>query len=347
MPMFFSDDRIVTVSKLGQFLRDIASDSPVDPMLSDLADEMKSAITRAFQFNGWFTVENIMHALKSWGNVLTEANLQEWRDREGGVREINRHRVGVVMAGNIPLVGLHDFLSVFLSGHFAMVKMSSDDDKLLPVLMKVLLRFDPLYEGDWVVVDQLSDMGAVIATGSDNTARHFEYYFGKYPNIIRRNRTSVAVIDGTESEEELKALGADIYSYFGMGCRNISHILMPQDFDIQRFFGAMVDYSDVVNNNKYGNNYDYYRALFMLNQDDFLENGFTIVRESDVLHTPVSILHYSRYKGSEQAQARLDHWGDQIQCVVGHGYIPFGQAQEPALWDYADGVNTMAFLANL
>ena len=186
--------------------------------------------------------------------------------------------MGIVIAGNIPLVGLHDFLSVFLSGHFAIVKMSGDDQYILPVLVKVLLRHDELFEGDWVFVDQLSDMGAVIATGSDNTSRYFEYYFGKYPNIIRKNRTSIAVLTGHESKEELQGLGTDIFSYFGMGCRSVSHLLVPENYDIQQVFANIVEYNDVINNNKYGNNYYYYRALFLLNQDDFLENGFLIVR---------------------------------------------------------------------
>jgi hypothetical protein len=345
--MFFTDHRLDAVSNLGLFLREFSQDSAVQNGLEDLAAELNAAITKTYQFNHWFTPENTRHALAQWGEALRTENLLQWREMEGGEREVNRTRVGVVMAGNLPLVGLHDFLSVFLSGHFAVVKMSSDDDKLLPVLMKVLLRFDPLYEGDWVVVDQLSDMGAVIATGSDNTARYFEYYFGRYPNIIRKNRTSVAVLTGEESEEELVALGEDIFRYYGMGCRNVNYILMHEDFDIQRFFGAIVGYSDVVNNNKYGNNYDYYRALFMLNQDDFLENGFAILRESDVLHTPVSILHYGRFQTADDVKTRLQGWDGQVQCVVGKDYIPFGQAQNPSLWDYADGVNTMSFLANL
>ena len=345
--MFFSDHRIDAVSNLGAFLRSVASGAPAPEGLEDLAEALRVAATKSLRHNGWFTEANVYHALASWGEALTKKNLLAWRDREGGTREVNRHRVGIVMAGNIPLVGLHDFLSIFLSGHFAVVKMSSDDEALMPVLATVLLRQDPLFEGDWVFVDQLNDMGAVIATGSDNTARYFEYYFGKYPNIIRKNRTSLALLDGSESDEELVALGSDIFQYFGLGCRNVGHLLAPADFDIQRVFANIVDWSDVVNNNKYGNNYDYYRALFLLNQEDFLENGFIIVRENEELHTPVGILHVSRYQTKEEADDKITQWGEKLQCVVGHGHIPFGKAQQPELWDYADGVNTMAFLANL
>ena len=344
--MFFTDHRIEAVSQLGVFIREFVQGKSISNGHEDLAEELRAAIARSFRHNGWFVEENTMQALEAWGNELTKENLEAWREREGGTAEVNRTRVGIVMAGNLPLVGMHDFLSVFLSGHFALIKMSSDDQYLLPVLVKVLLRFDELFEGDWIFVEQLSDMGAVIATGSDNTSRYFEYYFGKYPNIIRKNRTSVAVLTGNESEEQLKGLGADIFSYFGMGCRNVSHLLVPEGYDIQNVFANIVDYSDVVNNNKYGNNYDYYRALFLLNQDDFLENGFIIVRENEELHTPVSILHYSTYPESGP-QARLEAWGDSVQCVVGQGYLPLGTAQKPRLWEYADGVNTLEFLKNL
>ena len=344
--MFFTDHRIEAVSQLGLFIREFVQGNSISNGHEDLAQELQEAITRSFRHNPWFIEKNTLQSLEAWGNELTKENLEDWRDREGGVSNIKRTRVGIVMAGNLPLVGLHDFLSVFLSGHFALVKMSSDDQFLLPVLVKVLLRFDELFEGDWIFVDQLTDMGAVIATGSDNTSRYFEYYFGKYPNIIRKNRTSVAVLTGNETEDDLKGLGADIFSYFGMGCRNISHLLVPEGYDIQNVFANIVDYSDVVNNNKYGNNYDYYRALFLLNQDDFLENGFLIVRKNQELHTPVSILHYSTYPKSG-AEARLSEWDESIQCVVGEGYVPFGEAQKPRLWNYADGVNTLEFLRNL
>lgn len=345
--MFFSDHRIQAVSNLGQFLREFSDGIAISGGHEDIAEELETAIVQSHRNNGWFIEENQRHALAAWGQALSHKALLDWREREGGIREISRTRVGIVMAGNIPLVGLHDFLAVFLSGHFALVKRSSDDEYLIPVLVKVLLRHDPLFEGDWVFVDRLNDMEAVIATGSDNTARYFEYYFGKYPNIIRKNRTSIALLDGSESDEELVALGEDIFRYFGMGCRNVGHVVVPEAFDVQRIFANIVDWNGIVNNNKYGNNYEYYRALFLLNQDDFLENGFIIVRENEELHTPVGILHISRFKAEADAADKISEWGEKIQCVVGHGHIPFGKAQKPDLWDYADGVNTMAFLAQL
>lgn len=345
--MFFAPERISAVSSLGSFLRTYTSGMWENDPNADIMEELKVAIVKSHRDNGWFTPDNIQFALKSWGDALTDEALQEWSKREGGAAEVAPKRVGIVMAGNIPLVGLHDFLATFLSGHFAMVKLSSDDAHLIPVLAKVLLRSSALFEGDFVFTEQLTDMGAVIATGSDNTARYFHHYFDKYPNIIRKNRTSVAVMTGDETEEELRAFGADIFTYFGLGCRNISHVLLPQDFDIQRIFGAIVDHSEVGNNNKYGNNYDYYRAIYLLNQEDFLENGFFIMKESDVLHTPVAVLNYSRYETPTDAAAAIANWGDGVQCIVGHGHIPFGAAQTPALWDYADGVNTMEFLKNL
>jgi len=213
--MFFSDDRISAVSQIGEFLRAYSAQEPVKEAWKDIVEELDAAIVRSFRHNGWFTEQNVRFALKSWGEVLTKELLEAWRDREGGTAACSRQRVGIVMAGNIPLVGMHDFLSVFLSGHMALVKLSSDDQYLLPVLSKIIVREDPLFEGDWMFVEQLNDMGAVIATGSDNTSRYFEYYFGKYPNIIRKNRTSVAVLTGKESDEELQALGEDIFRYSG------------------------------------------------------------------------------------------------------------------------------------
>lgn len=345
--MFFSDDRISAIVQLGQFLRDYTQKKPVSPALEDLVSALDGAVALSHSHNGWFTPENIQFALSSWGDALTVDNLEQWREMEGGTRPVNRTRVGLVMAGNIPLVGFHDFLTTFLAGHFALIKLSSDDQYLLPVLLKVIVRQDALFEGDFMVVDRLDDMSAVIATGSDNTSRYFEYYFGKYPNIIRKNRTSVAVLTGQEEDAELHALGEDIFRYFGLGCRNISHVLVPQDFDIQRLFANIFAYGDVVNNNKYGNNFDYYRAIYLMNQDDFLENGFLIIRENEILHTPVSILHYSRYSNPQELENKLAEWADQLQCVVGKNHIPFGKSQTPELWDYADGVNTMQFLAHL
>lgn len=345
--MFFSDDRLSAVAALGSFLRHYTADEPVAAMFSDLKLELDAAVERAYRHNGWFTTEHIHHALHSWGMALSEDKLAHWRGLEGGPVPVSPVRVGIVMAGNIPLVGLHDFLSVFLSGHHALIKLSSDDAQLLPVLLKVIVRQDALFEADFTVVDRLEDLAAVIATGSDNTSRYFEHYFGRYPNVIRKNRTSIAVLDGSESDEELRALGEDIFRYFGLGCRNVSHLLLPSGFDIQRIFANIVDYSDVINNNKYGNNYDYYRAIYLLNQDDFLENGFLLTRESDLLHTPVAQLHYSFYQTPSDLAARLEEWDSKLQCIIGHDYLPFGTAQTPELWDYADGVNTMQFLRSL
>src|SRR5690606_32672077 len=185
---------------------------------------------------------------------------------------------------------------------------------------------------------------AVIATGSNNTSRYFEYYFGKYPNIIRKNRTSVAILTGNESEADLKALGSDIFSFFGLGCRNVSKIYVHRDFDIDRFFKGIYDYNQIVNHHKYANNYDYFRALWMMNQEDLLDNGFMILRPSTALASPIATVFYERYYDLKSVRNQLEQQRDEIQCIVSLQDVPFGESQKPELWDYADGVDTMKFL---
>jgi hypothetical protein len=250
------------------------------------------------------------------------------------------------MAGNIPLVGFHDFLCVLLSGHQVICKQSSEDARLLPALVKLLLLFEPdLSERIRFSDRKLVDYHAVIATGSNNSMLHFEQYFSHVPHLFRGHRTSVAVLTGNESKGELHALGVDCLTYFGRGCRNVTHLLFPEGFDLNRFFEAIVDLSDVVNNKKYGNNYDYNKAVHLMNLSKFLDNNFLLMKESDQLFSPLSMLHYQFYKSSEELTSFLDAHRSQIQCVVGQDYIPFGQAQCPSLMDYADGMDTMEFLA--
>jgi hypothetical protein len=252
------------------------------------------------------------------------------------------------MAGNIPLVGFHDFLCTLCAGHTAVCKLSSDDKTLLPALANHLIEFAPqLKERIEFVQGPIKHIEAVIATGSNNSTLYFQEYFGKYPHIFRHNRTSVAVFDGTESLEELKALGDDIFSYFGLGCRNVTHLCFPEGYDIQRFFEAIFPYADVVHNKKYGNNYDYNKAVFLLNLQNLLDNNFVLLRESEDLFSPISMLNYHFYASKTDLEAYLLNHEPDIQVVVGHGYVPFGQAQAPRLNDYADGIDVMSWLAKL
>ena len=313
-------------------------------------DQLDASVCRAHLTNGWFTEENVRHAFSAWSMALRPEAVEAWLSAYPELRSARREVrcVGLILAGNIPLVGLHDVLCVWLSGHVARVKCSSQDPALIPALIHVLERFLP-GTADRIVFlsEKLGGVDAVIATGSNNTARYFEHYFGHLPRIVRKSRVSVAVLDGTETQEELAALGEDIFRYFGLGCRNVAKLYVPQDFVLDRFFEAIYPWSPIVDHNKYGNNYDYTRALWLLDGVKFLENGFALVREEAALASPVSAVHYERYTDINTVKLALENAGEGIQCIVGHGNIPFGKAQHPALADYADGVDTLRFLIAL
>lgn len=334
-------DIIQAFSKLGTFMKSLTD---LDVTNEEL-DAIHEIIKREKHYNGWFTEESIYASFNALAEMLDTQKLEQWAKEYTFTS--SPKRVGVIMAGNIPMVGFHDFLCVLISGHHAVIKMSSDDSRLLPIFLKKLETFDSRITNHFSVVDRLSSSEAVIATGSNNSARYFEKYFGTQPHIIRKNRTSVAVINGTETEDELILLGKDIFSYFGLGCRNVSQLFLPKDFDINRFFAGIVGYSDIVNHNKYANNYDYYKAIYLMNQEKLLENGFLLTKESDELFSPIAVLYYKRYDNPQEVTEFLETNADKIQAVIGHDYIPFGQAQHPNLNDYADGVDTMNFLQNL
>ncbi len=308
-------------------------------------DRMQTAILGAKAHNGWFSEASIRESLTQIGESLSEENLSAWVERYPLVKKPKS--VGLILAGNIPMVGFHDVLSTIFSGNKASIKLSRDDKILIPLLLEIVVALQPELENQIDLVDKLNSAEAVIATGSDNTARYFEKYFGHLPRVIRKNRTSVALIDGTESPEELKELGKDIFSYYGLGCRNVSHLLLPKGYDLNNIFGAIVDYGEVINHNKYCNNYDYYKAIFLMNQEKIIENGFLLTRETEELFAPVAMLHYHFYENKEEAKAYITKNEEKIQAIIGKEYIPFGAAQAPALDDYADGVDTMKFLTSL
>jgi len=304
------------------------------------------AIERQVHHNGWFTEESVRTSLLNLGNWLSNEQLTNWTNKYS-FTEIPKV-VAVIMAGNIPLVGFHDFLCVLLSGNKVQCKLSSEDNKLMPLLTLYLFQFTPELKDFISFSDRnLSGFDAVIATGSNNSLVNFESYFSKYPHLFRHNRTSIAVLDGTETKEELKALGEDILNYFGRGCRNVTHLLIPENFDLNLFFEAIVDSGEIVNNKKYGNNYDYNKTIHLLNLESFLDNNFLLLKESSNLFSPLAMLYYHSYKSQEEITAYLEMHKDSIQCVVGHIYLPFGTAQCPSLSDYADNVDTMAWLNNL
>lgn len=308
-------------------------------------DRMENAILGAKAHNGWFSKESVKESFKAIGESLSEDKLSSWLENYPVVQ--SPKSVGLILAGNIPLVGFHDILSTVFSGNKARIKLSSDDKILIPMLLEIVVTLQPELKSQIDIVEKLNDAEAVIATGSDNTARYFEKYFGHLPCVIRKNRTSVAVINGTETHEELKELGKDIFTYYGMGCRNVSHLLLPKGYNLDNIFGAIVGYGEVINHHKYCNNYDYYKAIYLMNQEKIIENGFVLTREIKDLFAPVAVLHYHFYESEEEMKSYLEEHEEKIQAIVGKDYIPFGAAQTPALDDYADGVDTMEFLSGL
>ena len=343
--------KIKILSNLGEIMRLIGSDQDWPGFSIGINqgeyDDLKALTDKVHIYNGWFTPEAVKEAFKGVGSWLTEDSLKSWTDNYS-VNEGNPKNVAVIMAGNVPLVGFHDFISVFLSGNKTIAKPSSDDKHLFPALVNILALFDPEI-WNWVEIkeNKLENFDAVIATGSDNSANYFHSYFGKYPHIIRKNRTSIAVLNGDETKEELVELGKDVFTYFGLGCRNVSQVWVPQDFDLDRIFDAFYQYNNVINHNKYANNYDYNKAVYLMNLEELLDNGFLLLKEDRQLNSPLGMLHFNRYSDPSDVQAFISDMNEEIQAVVGRNYVPFGKAQYPKVNDYADGVDTMKFLTEL
>jgi hypothetical protein len=350
--MSTQSDFLPAFVQLGNVLKPISESKPWPGFSCGLSeDEYNSLvnITReTYLHNNWFTEENVKKSFAGLVSMLNEDVLINWAKAYSLSPLGSPKTVALIMAGNIPLVGFHDFLCVIFSGNKALIKLSSSDAVLLPALVRVLSKFNPEIDSRVSFsAGKLTDFDAVIATGSNNSARYFDYYFGKYPHIIRKNRNSVAVITNQLSDEALAALGEDIFAYFGLGCRNVSMLYIEKGFDINRVIAALYPFNEVVHNKKYGNNYDYNRAIFLLNKISFLDNGFMLFREDSSLVSPVGVLHYQFYENTKDLERLLSQQSEQIQCVVGEGYIPFGGAQCPSVDDYADGVDTMRFLAEL
>lgn len=305
---------------------------------------------RAEQQNNWFTPNNISLAINSLSQLLKINSLQDWV-KMYNLSNITSKKIGVVMAGNIPLVGFTDFLAIIISGHIAKIKLSSQDNVLLPYIVEILLEIAPELASQIQFVDQLKDIEAVIATGSDNTSRYFEYYFAKYPHIIRKNRSSCAVLNGEESEKEIDQLGHDIFSYYGLGCRNISKVYFPKDYKIELLLGNLNNHDSILNHHKYHNNYDYNKSIYLVNCVHHYDNGFLLLTEDNSLVSPISVLFYERYNDQLHLEGLLDAHSDKIQCVVSSGWftnsLALGHAQEPSLTDYADNVDVMKFLTSL
>lgn len=349
------EDKKKAFVALGDFLRQFATQDFQKaeglPHNDFFYDAFSDLILFSVNHNGWFTTEQVIHAIDSWAQALTAENLDTWTSAYTFGEEPLK-RVGMILAGNIPLVGFHDFISVLLTGNIAVVKLSSNDQKLLPFLAEYVIKVAPEFaERIDFVENRLENFDAVIATGSNNTARYFEYYFDKYPSIIRKNRNSVAVLDGTETEEELIALGRDIFTYFGLGCRNVSKLFVPEGYNFDAFFKAMYAFKDLIMYERYSNNYDYNKAVFLMSAFKLLDNGFMTIKEDTAYASPISSVFYEYYTDLEVLKTQFETDAAKIQCIVSKNLvpesIPFGKTQQPELWDYADGVDTVAFLLNL
>jgi len=347
------EDHIDNFVKLSDFLSGFVNGktNPEDFSHKCLAD----AIEKSMIHNGYFTEQNIFLALNSVAIMLEKEKIKKWiHDYEPLFKsKSGTCKVGVVLAGNIPIVGFHDFLCVLASGNIFIGKLSQNDRFLLPAIAEVLTVIDSRYQGlIHFTGERLQGFDAVIATGSNNTSRYFEYYFGKYPHIIRKNRNSIAVLTGDETDAHLNLLAVDIFSYFGLGCRNVSKIYIPESFDLQRFINAMESFSFIVNHNKYKNNYDYYKTIFIMDKRIIIDGGFFLLVEEQSIYSPVSVINFERYSDIKSVQSYLKEDKDSIQCIVGDPSVDpdavlFGNAQHPELWSYADNIDTMNFLLKL
>ncbi|WP_264551533.1 acyl-CoA reductase [Flavobacterium sp. N2038] len=339
--------------ELGKFLSQFSEEGSVKKsnVLNNeiFFDKFEELIHLSQSHNGWYTPEQVYFAIASWAEALTEENLTKWISEYTFDNASAEKTVALILAGNIPLVGFHDFLAVLISGNKALIKTSSNDQHLLPFLAKYLIAADESLKDKITFVEgKLENFDTVIATGSNNTARYFEYYFKDKPSIIRKNRNSVAVLSGKESKEDLEALGEDIFRYFGLGCRNVSKLFVPKGYSFDAFFEAMFKYQDVIHYEKYANNYDYNKAVFLMSNFKLLDNGFLTIKEDPSYASPISSVFYEFYENIDDLQTRLEADSEQIQCIVSNDLIKnsisFGQTQNPRLWDYADNVDTITFL---
>ena len=348
-------ERINAFHELGLFLEQFSTKEFIknsEVKHNDLFfDGFKHQIKLAKEHNGWFNLDNLIFSFKSWSNALKKNNIEVFLLKYN-FNTLSPKNVAIIMAGNIPLVGFHDFMCVLLSGHSVLVKQSSNDKHLLPFLAKYLeYNFEGFKGNIHFTENKLDNFDAVIATGSNNTARYFEYYFKGKPSIIRQNRNSVALLNGNETEDDLKALSNDIFRYYGLGCRNISKVFIPKGYNFDAFFNGIYQWKDIINDAKYANNYDYNKAVYLMSEFDMLENGFFMIKEDESYSSPIATLFYEFYDDIDHIKQKLETDKNLIQCIVTNenidGKINFGETQSPKLTDYADSVDTLDFLTNL
>jgi len=339
--MLTLEKRIKAFSTLGEIMLE-----GVAGCKNGLPAKFTRLISGASDYNPWFTPENVKLAVESIGESLTIDNFNSWLSHYPRLMEpVKPRNVGIVMAGNIPLVGFHDLLSVLITGNKAIAKLSSKDDLSMRTVAEVLFTVESEFN-DYVKVtsDTLSQFDAVIATGSDNTSRYFEYYFRNYPSIIRHNRNSIAFLEGNEKDEEICMLAEDVFSYFGMGCRNVTKLYLPTGFDINKMISCWSSFEWLRKHTKYAANYDHSKAVMIVNRQPFIDTGFVLLRRDQSLSPPMAVLNYEFYESASEVKKHFQDMRERVQCITGHGFTPLGSAQKPILWDYADDVDTIMFL---
>lgn len=352
------EKRIHAFDTLGQVIRTYLMAIKTYSVAPNL-DERQLILHKSFyaskKHNPWFIEHHLEHAFYAIGQMLTQEKLRKWIDKYDLDRIENKRpvNIGVIMAGNIPAVGFHDFLCVLMAGAKFTGKISSGDPFLIPALAEILLESDNTFSGKInFESNQTVQADAIIATGSNNTARYFEYHYGEIPHIFRRNRNGVAVLTGSESKEQLQFLAHDIFMHFGLGCRNVSKLYLPLGYDFSSLTAALNNFSYVLGHESYMNNYNYKKALLTMQNKQFTDNGFLIMLESKAISSQIATLHYQFYKNLDILTTQLLIHQDQIQCIVselefGLPIIGFGETQQPRLYDYADGIDTMQFLSFL
>jgi hypothetical protein len=335
------EERIEAFTILGEILRTCLNgkDTKYSARLNELINSQHLT-------NEWFTPESVRMALTAIAGELTSENIGKWTGRYPSMnQEFRPLKVGVIMAGNVPLVGFHDFLSVLISGNSLLVKTSSKDPDLIRYISEILCQVKPRFsERISFTNDIITGFDVIIATGSDNSSRYFEYYFGKYPGIIRKNRNSIAIIDGNETGTQLEALGTDVFSYFGLGCRSVSKVYLPSGYEPLELTDHWAPYSGIISHRKYAANYDYSKAVYLVNREKFTDTGYLLLMENKALFSPVAVLNYEYYNSEDQLAEEIRSLNGRIQCIVGRDHIPFGASQHPHLWDYADGIDPIDFL---
>jgi hypothetical protein len=341
MSKFSIKSSINAFSQLGQYLLN------PDEQLSEIINTER-------QYNAWFTPETVSKAVTAIGKMLDTDKLTVWLSQYNLDNDVTGKKIGLILAGNIPLVGFHDVLSVLISGNHALIKASAQDSRLIKHLLQKLVEFEPAFADKFTFVERLADFDAVIATGSNNTSRYFEYYFSKVPHIIRKNRNSLALLTGNETGTQLHELGHDIFDYYGLGCRNVSKLLVPKGYNFTFFFESVEPYQPIIDHHKYNNNYDYNKSIYLVNGEKHLDNGFLLVKEDANWVSPLAVLYYEYYDELQSAEKVITTEQDKLQCVVSavplkvkSQLVDFGQSQQPGLADYADRIDTMDFLSNL